>query len=53
MIRSKIQTLRYRVGKNSYLIILIHQSAAASAQQGNVLASNAVNILMHKKSARR
>lgn len=53
MVRSKIQTLRYRVGKNKFLVINIFQSAAASAQQGNVLASNAVNVLINKKQSHR
>lgn len=53
MQRNEVKTYKYRVGKNSYVIINIYQSAAAHALQGNALASNAVNVQVLKKSKRR
>ncbi|MDQ8736373.1 hypothetical protein [Paenibacillus sp. LHD-38] len=53
MVRSSVKTVKYRVGKNNYLIINIYQTAEASAQQGNVLASNAATVQIFKKPKRR
>jgi hypothetical protein len=44
MVHTKVKTYKYRVGANTYVVVQIFQSAAARAQQGNVLASNAVNV---------
>ncbi|CAM4106332.1 hypothetical protein L1N85_11980 [Paenibacillus alkaliterrae] len=53
MVRSNVKTLKYRVGKNKYLVINIYQSSEASTLQGNVLASNAATVQIFKKSNRR
>ncbi|MEK3724274.1 hypothetical protein [Paenibacillus sp. FSL H8-0034] len=53
MNRSEVKSYRYRVGKNHFLVIHIHQTATASSVQGNVLASNAVNVHISKKQKRR
>ena len=53
MTRSSVKTYRYRIGKNQFIVINIHQQAAAKANIGNVLASNAVNVQILKKSRRR
>ncbi|RCW48993.1 hypothetical protein [Paenibacillus prosopidis] len=53
MLRSKVETYKYRVGKNTYIVININQLAAANAEQGNVLASNALNVQILKKSKRK
>lgn len=50
MVRSNVKTLKYRVGKNQFLIINIFQSSEANALQGNVLASNAATVQIFKKS---
>jgi hypothetical protein len=52
MTRSNIKTYRYRIGKNQYIVINIQQTAAATADIGNVLASNAVNVQIIKKRRR-
>ena len=49
MIRSHIKSYRYKVGKNSYLVIQIFQTATASSNYGNALASNALNVKIFKK----
>lgn len=51
MVRSSVKTIKYRVGKNKYLIINIYQSSEASAQQGNVLASNAATVQIFKNQS--
>ncbi|WP_175598087.1 MULTISPECIES: hypothetical protein [Paenibacillus] len=53
MVRSSVKTLKYRVGKNNYLVINIYQTSEASAQQGNVLASNAATVQIFKKTKKR
>ena len=52
MVRSSIKTFKYRVGKNKYLVINIFQASEASAQHGNVLASNAATVQIFKKTKR-
>ncbi|MDQ0060105.1 hypothetical protein [Paenibacillus harenae] len=52
MLRSNVKTYKYRVGKNQYIIINIQQLASASAQDGNVLASNALNVKIFKAEAK-
>ncbi|MFX3636777.1 MAG: hypothetical protein ACE3L7_02095 [Candidatus Pristimantibacillus sp.] len=49
MIESKVKTYKYRVGRNNFIVINIFQTATATAEQGNVLASNAVNVQILKK----
>jgi len=49
MLRSKVKTYQYRMGKKHVIVIHIHQSAQASAKVGNALASNALNIQIYKK----
>jgi len=51
--QTRVKTLRYRVGANRYLVIQIFQSALATAEHGNVLASNAVNVNIGKPHTRR
>ncbi len=53
MVRSNVKTFKYRVGKNKYLIINIFQSSEASAQHGNVLASNAATVQIFKRGKRK
>ncbi|TVY07587.1 hypothetical protein [Paenibacillus cremeus] len=54
MVRSHVKTYKYRVGKKSIIVIHIHQKATAAAEQGNVLASNAVNVqIVHKHKGRK
>ncbi|TYP78081.1 hypothetical protein [Paenibacillus methanolicus] len=50
MIKSRISTHRFRVGKNSYVVINIHQTTAARTEIGNALASNAVNVQIMKQA---
>ncbi|MFC5447890.1 hypothetical protein [Paenibacillus aestuarii] len=52
MVRSRVKTYRYRMGKNNFIVIKIYQSAKAAAEQGNVLASNALNIQIIKNAAK-
>lgn len=49
MQRNHVKTYRYRVGKNHFIVINITQRATAEAAQGNVLASNAVNVQISKE----
>ncbi|CAM3100364.1 hypothetical protein PALU110988_01395 [Paenibacillus lupini] len=44
-----VKTYRYRIGANNYIVINIYQSASATAEAGNVLASNAVNVQIMKQ----
>ncbi|MNR11959.1 hypothetical protein D3C85_1282840 [compost metagenome] len=53
MVRSRVKTYRYRVGKKNFIVIKVYQSTHAKAHSGNVLASNAVNVKIFKKSKRR
>lgn len=48
MKRTYIKSYRYKIGKNHYIVLQIHQMAAATADSGNVLASNAVNVKIFK-----
>ncbi|WP_336773656.1 hypothetical protein [Paenibacillus sp. MMO-58] len=52
MIHQNVKTYRYRVGRNNYIVINISQTAKASAEAGNVLASNAVNVQIMKQLAK-
>ncbi|GLX68840.1 hypothetical protein [Paenibacillus glycanilyticus] len=52
MIHQNVKTYRYRVGRNQYIVINIYQNASASAEAGNVLASNAVNVQIQKQLAK-
>jgi hypothetical protein len=52
MNRSNVKTYRYRVGKNRYLVINIHQHGSASATTGNVLVSNAIYVQILRKACR-
>ncbi|WP_435166321.1 hypothetical protein [Paenibacillus glycanilyticus] len=49
MIHQNVKSYRYRVGRNNYIVINIYQTAKASAEAGNVLASNAVNVQIMKQ----
>ncbi|UHA73587.1 hypothetical protein [Paenibacillus sp. 481] len=51
MTRTKVQTFKHKIGKNHFFVLKIIQHATAKAKQGNVLASNAVNVKVfkHKK----
>jgi hypothetical protein len=49
MVRSNVKTYRYKIGKNHYIVINIRQQAAAKANVGNVLASNAANVQIFSK----
>ena len=53
MIKSHVKTFKYRMGKNSYLVIQIFQSATAHTDSGNVIASNAANIKILKQGGNR
>lgn len=54
MLHSNVKTYKYRVGRNNIIVINIYQTANASATQGNVLASNAVNVqIVSSKQQRR
>lgn len=53
MIKTQVKTYKHRVGKNNYVVIKIIQSVTARAEQGNVLASNAINVKIFKKGKRR
>lgn len=53
MTKTSIRKFKYRVGKNRYLIIKIVQSTVARTDQGNALASNAVNVSIFKQKGRR
>ncbi|MFB5676636.1 hypothetical protein ACE3NQ_16270 [Paenibacillus terreus] len=50
MLKSDVKTYTYKVGKNNYIVINIFQSATAHADNGNVLASNAVNLKIYKNA---
>ncbi|SFE01212.1 hypothetical protein SAMN05216378_1970 [Paenibacillus catalpae] len=52
MIHQNVKTYKYRVGHNNYIVINIYQSASATAEAGNVLASNAVNVQIMKQLAK-
>lgn len=52
MVDQKVKTYRYRVGRNNYIVIHIYQTASATAEAGNVLASNAVNVQIMKQLAK-
>ncbi|TCM93294.1 hypothetical protein EV294_107246 [Paenibacillus sp. BK033] len=52
MIHQNVKSYRYRVGRNNYIVINIYQTAKASAEAGNVLASNAVNVQIMKQLAK-
>ncbi|MDF2923374.1 MAG: hypothetical protein K0R57_2288 [Paenibacillaceae bacterium] len=53
MLRSRIKSYRYKVGKNHYIVVQIHQSAIAKTHNGNALASNAANVKIFRKNGRR
>ncbi|GKS14147.1 hypothetical protein YDYSY3_51470 [Paenibacillus chitinolyticus] len=44
MVHTKTNSYTYKVGKNTFLVIQIFQSAIAKTHAGNALASNAVNV---------
>jgi hypothetical protein len=48
MLHTHMKSYRYKMGKNQYFVLKIYQSAVASAESGNVLASNAVNVKIYK-----
>ncbi|WP_029192755.1 hypothetical protein [Paenibacillus harenae] len=50
MVRSNVKTYKYKVGKNNFIVINIFQTSQASAEQGNVLASNAATVQIVKQS---
>ena len=45
---SYTKTYKYKVGKNHFFVIKIYQSAHARTENGNALASNAVNVKIFK-----
>ncbi|WP_168735969.1 hypothetical protein [Cohnella fermenti] len=53
MNRTRVKTFRHQVGKNRYIVIHIYQSASASSDSGNALASNALNIKIERTASRR
>lgn len=53
MLKTKVKTYKYQVGKNHFIVIKISQSAHASASNGNVLASNALNVKIFEPPKRR
>ena len=53
MNRTRVKTYRHRIGRNRYLVIKIYQTAKASADAGNALASNALNIQIAKTRKRK
>ncbi|TBL70411.1 hypothetical protein [Paenibacillus thalictri] len=53
MIKSNVKSYKYRVGKNTYLVIHIFQTANAQTDSGNVIASNAANIKIMKQEGSR
>jgi hypothetical protein len=52
MLHTKVKTYKYRVGPNHFVVVQIFQSATAHAQEGNVLASNAVNVKIFAQGKR-
>lgn len=53
MFRNQVKTYTHRIGKNQYVVIQIFQNAAAHAETGNALASNAVNVKIFKAAGGR
>jgi hypothetical protein len=49
MNRTQVKTYKHRIGKKTYIIVKIFQTATAKANQGNVLASNALTVKIFKK----
>jgi hypothetical protein len=49
VIKTRVKSFKYRVGKNHFLVIKINQSVTARAHLGNVLASNALNVKIFKR----
>jgi hypothetical protein len=49
MTRTHVKSYRYRVGKNQIIVVKIYQTIKASAEHGNVLASNAANVQIIKR----
>lgn len=49
MNRNVVKTHRYKVGKNTLIIINIFQSAKANAKNGNAFASNLANVRISAK----
>mgnify|MGYP001164408663 CR=1 FL=1 len=49
MERNLVKTKKYRIGKNTYIVIKIFQKATAKTDEGNALATNQANVKIYKK----
>lgn len=49
MIRTKVKTIRLKVGKKHVLIVKIFQNASAASDKGNAIATNALNVKILKQ----
>ncbi|UFJ39200.1 hypothetical protein LOK74_14095 [Brevibacillus humidisoli] len=49
MQRNLVKTKKYRVGKNTFIVIKIFQRAKAKTDEGNALATNQANVKIFKK----
>nr|WP_272509762.1 hypothetical protein [Paenibacillus chitinolyticus] len=53
VVHTKTKSYTYKVGKNTFLVIKIFQTAVAKTRNGNALASNAANVKVFKKDKKR
>ncbi|WP_164553379.1 hypothetical protein [Brevibacillus marinus] len=49
MERNLVKTKKYRIGKNTYIVIKIFQKATAKTDEGNAIATNQANVKIYKK----
>lgn len=52
MRRNLVTTKKYKIGKNTYIVIKIYQKSSAHSDHGNVIATNQANVKIIKKKKR-
>jgi hypothetical protein len=53
MNQNKVKTYKYKIGKKTYVVIQITQSATAKSPWGNALASNQANVRVFTKKKKK
>lgn len=49
MKRNLVTTKKYKIGKNTFIVIKIFQKSTAHSDEGNVIATNQANVKIYKK----
>ncbi|MBO8164433.1 MAG: hypothetical protein H0Z34_12035 [Brevibacillus sp.] len=53
MDRNLVKTKKYKVGKNTFIVIKIFQRSVAKTEEGNALATNQANVKIFKHKMKR